>query len=79
MHSDHAGSAERARAEAAASIRPHPDDAELADGRTHRRNERPVAAYLWRPAAVAAVWELIADGSLRMPALGGYLQVRHGE
>lgn len=63
VHSDHAGSAERARAEAAASIRLHPDGAELADGRTHRRNERPVAACLWRPAAVAAVWELIAGGA----------------
>ena len=79
VHSDHAGSAERARAEAAASIRLHPDDAELADGRTRRRNERPVAAYLWRPAAVAAIWELIAGGGLRMPALGGYSHISHGE
>jgi glyoxylase-like metal-dependent hydrolase (beta-lactamase superfamily II) len=57
----------------------HPDDAELADGRTRRRNERPVAAYLWRPAAVAAVWELIVGGSLRMPALGGHARASHGE
>jgi glyoxylase-like metal-dependent hydrolase (beta-lactamase superfamily II) len=79
VHSDHAGSAERARVDAAASVRLHPDDADLADGRTHRPNERPVAAYLWRPAAVTAVWELIAGGGLRMPALGGYSQVSHGE
>ena len=79
VHSDHAGSAERARVEAAAAIRLHPDDAELADGRTHRRNERPVAAYLWRPAAVAAMWELIAGGGLRMPGLGGYSQLSHGD
>ena len=67
VHSDYAGSAERARVEAAAAIRLHPDDAELADGRTHRRNERPVAAYLWRPAAVAAMWELIAGGACACP------------
>ncbi len=79
VHTDHAGSAERARVEAAAAIRLHPGDADLADGRTHRRNERPVAAYLWRPAAVAAVWELISGGGLRMPALGGYSHVSHGE
>jgi glyoxylase-like metal-dependent hydrolase (beta-lactamase superfamily II) len=79
VHSDHAGSAGRARVEAAASIRLHPDDAALADGRTHRRAERPVAAYLWRAAAVAALRELIAGGSLRMAALGSYLQVSHGE
>jgi glyoxylase-like metal-dependent hydrolase (beta-lactamase superfamily II) len=79
VHSDHAGSAERARVEAAAAIRLHPDDAELADGRTHRRNERPVAAYLWRPAAFAAMWELIAGGGLRMPGLGGYSQLSHGD
>ncbi len=79
VHADHAGSAESARVEAGASIRLHPDDAELADGRTHRRTERSVAAYLWRPAAVAAMWELIAGGTLRMPALGGHSQVSHGE
>ena len=67
VHSDYAGSAERARVEAAATIRWHPDDAELADGRTYRRNERPVAAYLWRPAAVAAMWELIAGGACARP------------
>jgi hypothetical protein len=79
VHSDHAGSAERARVEAAAAIRLHPDDAELADGRTHRQNEHPVAAYLWRPAAVAAMWELIAGGGLGMPGLGGYSQLSHGD
>lgn len=79
VHSDHAGSAERARVEAAASIRLHPDDADLADGRAHRRTERPVAAYLWRPAAVAALWELITGGGLRMPAIGSYSHVSHGE
>ena len=40
VHSDHAA---RARAEAAAYIRLHPDDAELVDGRAHYRNERPAA------------------------------------
>jgi glyoxylase-like metal-dependent hydrolase (beta-lactamase superfamily II) len=79
VHSDHAGSAERARVEAAATIRLHPDDAELANGRTHRRTERPVAAYLWRPAAIAAQWELIAGGGGRMPALGSYSPIIHGE
>ena len=53
--------------------------AELADGRTRRKNERPLAAYLWRPAAVAAVWELVSGGGLRMPALGGYTRVEHGD
>jgi glyoxylase-like metal-dependent hydrolase (beta-lactamase superfamily II) len=79
VHSDHAGSAERARVEAAATVRLHPDDAELADGRTNRRTERPIAAYLWRPTAVAALWELISGGSGRMPALGSYSHVSHGE
>jgi glyoxylase-like metal-dependent hydrolase (beta-lactamase superfamily II) len=79
VHSDHAGSAERARAEASASIRLSAGDAELADGRTRRKTERPLAAYLWRPAAVAAVWELVSGGGLRMPALGGYTQVEHGD
>lgn len=79
VHSDHAGSAERARVEASAFIRLHADDAELADGRTHRRNERPVAAYLLRPAAVAAVWELIVGGGLHMPALSGFSHVSDGE
>jgi hypothetical protein len=37
-------------------------DAELADGRTRRKTERPLAAYLWRPAAVATVWELVKGG-----------------
>jgi glyoxylase-like metal-dependent hydrolase (beta-lactamase superfamily II) len=78
VHSDHAGSAERARAEASASIRLGAGDAELADGRTRRKTERPLAVYLWRPAAVAAVWEL-ATGGLRMPALGGYTRVEHGD
>ena len=79
VHSDHAGSAERARAEASASIRLSAGDAELADGRTSRKTERPLAAYLWRPAAVATVWELVSGGGLRMPALGGYTHVEHGD
>lgn len=78
VHSDHAGSAGRARAEAGAGIWLHPDDAELAGGRA-RRNERPVAAYLWRPAAVAAVWELASGGGMRTPALGGYSRIGPGE
>ena len=79
VHTDHAGSAERARTEASASIRLHPGDAELADGRTRRKNERPLAAYLWRPAAVATIWELVTGGGLRMPALGGYIRIEHGD
>ena len=79
VHSDHAGSAERARTEASASIRLHADDAELADGRTRRKNERPLTAYLWRPAALATVWELVSGGGLRMPPLGGYTRVGHGD
>jgi glyoxylase-like metal-dependent hydrolase (beta-lactamase superfamily II) len=79
VHSDHAGSAERARAEASASVRLGAGDAELADGRTRRKTERPLVAYLWRPPAVAAVWELTTGGGLRMPALGGYLPVEHGD
>ena len=79
VHSDHAGSAERARAEASASIRLSAGDAELADGRTRRKTARPLAAYLWRPAAVATVWELVSGGGLRMPPLGGYTLVEHGD
>lgn len=79
VHSDHAGSAERARVAAAAAIRLHAGDAELADGRTRRRNERPLAAYLWRPAALAAVWELTTGGAMRMPAIGHHVRVDHGE
>ena len=79
VHSDHAGSAERARTEASASIRLPAGDAELADGRTRRKNERPLTVYLWRPAAVATVWELVSGGGLRMPPLGGYTRVEHGD
>jgi glyoxylase-like metal-dependent hydrolase (beta-lactamase superfamily II) len=49
------------------------------DGRTRRKTERPLAAYLWRPAAVATVWELVKGGGLRMPALGGYTTIEHGD
>jgi glyoxylase-like metal-dependent hydrolase (beta-lactamase superfamily II) len=78
VHSDHAGSAERVRVEASASVRLHPADAELADGRTRRKNQRPLVAYLWRPAAAAAVWELLAGGGLRMPAIGSFTAVEDG-
>jgi glyoxylase-like metal-dependent hydrolase (beta-lactamase superfamily II) len=79
VHSDHAGSAERVRAEALASVRLGAADAELADGRTHRKTERPLAAYLWRPAAVATLLELITGGGMRMAALGGYTPVEDGD
>ena len=79
VHSDHAGSAEQARAASSASISLGGGDAELADGRTRRKTERPLGAYLWRPAAIATVWELITGGGLRMPALGGYTRVEHGD
>jgi glyoxylase-like metal-dependent hydrolase (beta-lactamase superfamily II) len=79
VHSDHAGSAERARAEASASVMLGAADAELADGRTRRKNERPLLAYLWRPAAIGTVWELATGGGLRMLALGGYTRVGHGD
>jgi glyoxylase-like metal-dependent hydrolase (beta-lactamase superfamily II) len=79
VHSDHAGSAERVRAEAPALIRLGAADAELADGRTHRKTERPLTAYLWRPPAVATLIELVAGGGLRMPALGSYTPVEHGD
>jgi glyoxylase-like metal-dependent hydrolase (beta-lactamase superfamily II) len=79
VHTDHAGSAERARVEASASVRLHAGDAELADGRTRRKTERSLAAYLWRPAAVATVWELVTGGGLRMPAVGGFAPVEHGD
>jgi glyoxylase-like metal-dependent hydrolase (beta-lactamase superfamily II) len=57
----------------------HAGDAELANGRTHRKNERPLAAYLWRPAALAATWELTAGGGMRMPAIGGYSRIDDDE
>jgi glyoxylase-like metal-dependent hydrolase (beta-lactamase superfamily II) len=79
VHSDHAGSAERARVEAGASLRLHPGDDDLVTGRAHPRNERPIAAYLWRPAAIATMWELITGGGGRMPALGEYAHVSYGE
>lgn len=79
VHSDHAGSAERARAEASASVRLGAGDAELAGGRGGRKTERPLAAYLWRPAAVATLWELTTGGGSRMPVLRGYTPVEHGD
>jgi glyoxylase-like metal-dependent hydrolase (beta-lactamase superfamily II) len=79
VHSDHAGSAERARAEASAAIRLGAGDAELADGRTKRKSERPLRAYLWRPAALATLWELTTGGGSRMPALSGYTPIEHGD
>jgi glyoxylase-like metal-dependent hydrolase (beta-lactamase superfamily II) len=79
VHSDHAGSAERARAEASASIRLAAGDAELADGKTRRKNERPLTAYLLRPAALASLWELTSGGGSRMPALGGYTPIEDGD
>ena len=79
VHSDHAGNAERARAEAAASVWLGAGDVELVDGRTERKTERPLAAYLWRPAAVAALWELTTGGGSRMPALRDYTPIEDGD
>ena len=75
VHSDHAGSAERARRASEATVHLHNGDAPLADGRTHRRNERSVLAYLWRPAAIATMVELVTGGGLRMAAIEGFTTV----
>jgi glyoxylase-like metal-dependent hydrolase (beta-lactamase superfamily II) len=79
VHSDHAGTAEQIRASSDASVRLHAADADLADGRTHRKNERGVLAYLWRPAALATLWELSTSGGLRMQAITDYVTVDDGE
>jgi glyoxylase-like metal-dependent hydrolase (beta-lactamase superfamily II) len=79
VHADHAGTAERARTNSHAEIRLHRADAELTDGRTHRKNERGLLAYLWRPAAVGTLWELAVGGGLRMPAIVSYTTVEDGE
>jgi glyoxylase-like metal-dependent hydrolase (beta-lactamase superfamily II) len=79
VHTDHAGSAERVRAEASASIWLGRGDAELTDGRTGRKNERSLTPYLWRPAAIATVWELTSGGGRRMHALGSYAEVQDGD
>jgi glyoxylase-like metal-dependent hydrolase (beta-lactamase superfamily II) len=57
----------------------HAADAELADGRKHRKNERGLLAYLWRPAAVATLWELSTGGGLRMQGITRYVTVGDGE
>ena len=79
VHADHAGGAEQARVEAGATVSLHAGDADLASGRAHRKNQRPLAAYLWRPAALAATWELAAGGGRRMPAIGSHNQVEDGQ
>lgn len=76
LHSDHAGSAERAQAEASGSARLM---LSRPAARTRAKTGRHLAAYLRRPAAVETVWELITGGGLRMPALGGYTQPERGD
>jgi len=79
VHSDHAGTAEQVRSSGHATVQLHAADAELVDGRTRRRNERGVLAYLWRPAEIATLLELAVGGGLRMPAITDYLTVGDGE
>src|SRR5215472_1420730 len=67
------------RVEAGATVSLHAGDADLASGRAHRKNQRPLAAYLWRPAALAATWELAAGGGRHMPAIGSHNQVEDGQ
>jgi len=79
VHTDHAGSAARLHAHNDATVRLHAGDAELTDGRTHRKNERGILPYLWRPTALATLWELAAGGGLRMDAITSYTTVTDGE
>ena len=55
------------------------NDAELANGRAHRKNEKGVLRYLWRPAAIATLWELTRGGGMRMEAIGAYTTVEDRE
>ena len=79
VHTDHAGSTARLHAHNDATVRLHAGDAELTDGRTHRKNERGILPYLWRPTALATLWELAAGGGLRMDAITSYTTVTDGE
>jgi glyoxylase-like metal-dependent hydrolase (beta-lactamase superfamily II) len=78
-HYDHVGFAERARTELGAPVLVHPNDEPLSRHPLRFRSERLPLLYMWRPATMRIIAEMIAAGALQVPPVGAVTTYADGD
>jgi len=78
-HGDHLGFAERARAEAGATVRIHEADEAMARGARSPKNEGGLTGYLFHAEAYRTLIGLTRRGAIRVPPVAEVSTFRDGE
>jgi glyoxylase-like metal-dependent hydrolase (beta-lactamase superfamily II) len=79
-HGDHAGNAERARTDTAATVYAHPDEwGPARSGTTHGRVGKDILKDIWRPSFLSFLAELYRGGAFSFPPMTKLSAIQDGD